>query len=69
MSDVAVNAPPPGLLRDLITLTKPRIISLLLVTTVCAMFAAQQGVFLLVEDDPAEIECVGDDALDAFNAG
>ena len=35
---------PPGLLRDLITLTKPRIISLLLVTTVCAMFAAQQGV-------------------------
>ena len=34
----------PGLLRDLITLTKPRIISLLLVTTVCAMFAAQQGV-------------------------
>jgi len=44
VSDVAVNAPPPGLLRDLITLTKPRIISLLLVTTVCAMFAAQQGV-------------------------
>jgi hypothetical protein len=42
VSEVAVNAPPPGLLRDLITLTKPRIISLLLVTTVCAMFAAQQ---------------------------
>lgn len=37
-------APPPGLLRDLVTLTKPRIISLLLVTTVCAMFAAEQGV-------------------------
>ena len=35
---------PPGLLRDLVTLTKPRIISLLLVTTVCAMFAAEQGV-------------------------
>jgi protoheme IX farnesyltransferase len=34
----------PGLLRDLVTLTKPRIISLLLVTTVCAMFAAEQGV-------------------------
>lgn len=37
-------ARPPGLLRDLVTLTKPRIISLLLVTTVCAMFAAEQGV-------------------------
>jgi protoheme IX farnesyltransferase len=37
-------AAPPGLLRDLVTLTKPRIISLLLVTTVCAMFAAEQGV-------------------------
>lgn len=35
---------PRGLLRDLVTLTKPRIISLLLVTTVCAMFAAEQGV-------------------------
>ena len=34
----------PGLLRDLITLTKPRIISLLLVTTVCAMFIAERGV-------------------------
>jgi protoheme IX farnesyltransferase len=33
-----------GLVRDLVTLTKPRIISLLLVTTVCAMFAAEQGV-------------------------
>ena len=38
------GAPRPGLLRDLITLTKPRIISLLLVTTVCAMFAAGRGV-------------------------
>ena len=38
------GAPRPGLLRDLITLTKPRIISLLLVTTVCAMFAAERGV-------------------------
>lgn len=35
---------PRGLMRDLVTLTKPRIISLLLVTTVCAMFAAEQGV-------------------------
>jgi heme o synthase len=37
-------AQPPGMVRDLITLTKPRIISLLLVTTVCAMFAAERGV-------------------------
>jgi protoheme IX farnesyltransferase len=35
--------PPPGLVRDLVMLTKPRIISLLLVTTVCAMFAAERG--------------------------
>lgn len=40
----AEGAPRPGLVRDLITLTKPRIISLLLVTTVCAMFAAERGV-------------------------
>jgi protoheme IX farnesyltransferase len=38
------GAPRPGLLRDLITLTKPRIISLLLITTVCAMFTAERGV-------------------------
>jgi protoheme IX farnesyltransferase len=46
VSEAAVDTAeaPPGLLRDLITLTKPRIISLLLVTTICAMFAAQQGV-------------------------
>ena len=46
MSTAATDpvAPPPGLLRDLITLTKPRIISLLLVTTACAMFAAERGV-------------------------
>ena len=46
MSTDAGEAPArtPNLLRDLITLTKPRIISLLLVTTVCAMFAAAQGV-------------------------
>jgi len=37
-------ARPTGIVRDLVTLTKPRIISLLLVTTVCAMFAAEQGV-------------------------
>lgn len=33
-------APPPTLSRDLISLTKPRIISLLLVTTVAPMYAA-----------------------------
>lgn len=33
----------PGLLRDLITLTKPRIISLLLVTTVAPMFITGHG--------------------------
>lgn len=46
MSTAAAGAVavPPGLVRDLITLTKPRIISLLLVTTVCAMFAAERGV-------------------------
>ncbi len=45
MSTTTADAPDhaPGLVRDLITLTKPRIISLLLVTTVCAMFAAKQG--------------------------
>lgn len=40
----ATTEQPRGLVRDLVTLTKPRIISLLLVTTVCAMFAAEQGV-------------------------
>ncbi|MBM3634785.1 MAG: protoheme IX farnesyltransferase [Actinobacteria bacterium] len=39
-----VAAAPREIVRDLVTLTKPRIISLLLVTTVCAMFAAKQGV-------------------------
>ena len=46
MSTAGATAVPgtPSVLRDLITLTKPRIIVLLLITTVCAMFAAQQGV-------------------------
>ncbi len=35
---------PPSLLRDLVTLTKPRIISLLLVTTVAPMFITDRGV-------------------------
>ena len=35
---------PPSIARDLLTLTKPRIISLLLVTTVAPMFITDQGV-------------------------
>jgi protoheme IX farnesyltransferase len=40
MSTSAIQAVTPGLLRDLVSLTKPRIISLLLVTTLMPMFAA-----------------------------
>ncbi len=38
------EAPSPSLARDLITLTKPRIISLLLVTTILPMFITGRGV-------------------------
>jgi protoheme IX farnesyltransferase len=38
----------PSLLRDLVMLTKPRIISLLLVTTIAPMFVAGSPTFLLV---------------------
>jgi protoheme IX farnesyltransferase len=38
-----IPAAPPSLLRDLVTLTKPRIISLLLVTTVAPMFITDRG--------------------------
>jgi heme o synthase len=38
------EAPGPSLARDLVTLTKPRIISLLLVTTVLPMFITDRGV-------------------------
>src|SRR5215212_5723991 len=38
----------PSLLRDMVMLTKPRIISLLLVTTVAPMFVAGSPTFLLV---------------------
>src|SRR4051812_15108099 len=42
--DAAAAGPPiPGLVADLITLTKPRIISLLLVTTVAPMFITPAG--------------------------
>ncbi len=44
MSVSAAPAPsPPSLLADLVTLTKPRIISLLLVTTVAPMFITPAG--------------------------
>jgi protoheme IX farnesyltransferase len=43
MSDTAL-APRPSLLADLVTLTKPRIISLLLVTTIAPMFCTPAGV-------------------------
>jgi heme o synthase len=39
----ADSAPHPSLARDLITLTKPRIISLLLVTTILPMFITDRG--------------------------
>ncbi|HET9150501.1 MAG TPA: heme o synthase [Gemmatimonadales bacterium] len=37
------SPPSPGLFRDLVTLTKPRIISLLLVTTIAPMFITDAG--------------------------
>jgi protoheme IX farnesyltransferase len=49
MMDVtAQNQAQPSLLRDLVMLTKPRIISLLLVTTVAPMFVAGNPGWLLV---------------------
>ena len=46
--DIAQENPHPSLLRDLVMLTKPRIISLLLVTTVAPMFVAGNPGWLLV---------------------
>ena len=48
MSDAAVVARPKSLMRDLIALTKPRIISLLLVTTIAPMFVAGHPSWTLV---------------------
>lgn len=48
MSDAAVVARPKSLLRDLVALTKPRIISLLLVTTIAPMFVAGHPSWSLV---------------------
>src|SRR5881275_3116536 len=44
----AVDAHPRSLVRDLIALTKPRIISLLLVTTIAPMFIAGRPSWTLV---------------------
>jgi protoheme IX farnesyltransferase len=48
VSEAAVVAQPKSLLRDLIALTKPRIISLLLVTTIAPMFVAGSPSWQLV---------------------
>ena len=48
MSDAAAVARPKSLLRDLVALTKPRIISLLLVTTIAPMFVAGHPSWSLV---------------------
>ena len=48
MGTVAGEQSQPSLLRDLVMLTKPRIISLLLVTTVAPMFVAGNPTWLLV---------------------
>src|SRR3954463_13911829 len=46
--DVTAQQVQPSLLRDMVMLTKPRIISLLLVTTVAPMFVAGNPGWLLV---------------------
>ena len=43
MTQPAVHAAPRSLARDFVTLTKPRIISLLLVTTIAPMFITDRG--------------------------
>ena len=48
MTDTIVEQPHSSLLRDMVTLTKPRIISLLLVTTIAPMFVAGSPTWLTV---------------------
>ena len=48
MTDTIVERPHSSLLRDMVTLTKPRIISLLLVTTIAPMFVAGSPTWLSV---------------------
>jgi len=48
VTDTIVERPHSSLLRDMVTLTKPRIISLLLVTTIAPMFVAGSPTWLSV---------------------
>jgi protoheme IX farnesyltransferase len=48
VTDTIVEKPHSSLLRDMVTLTKPRIISLLLVTTIAPMFVAGSPTWLTV---------------------
>lgn len=48
MTDTIVERPHSSLLRDMVTLTKPRIISLLLLTTIAPMFVAGNPTWLTV---------------------
>jgi protoheme IX farnesyltransferase len=48
VTDTIVEQPHSSLLRDMVTLTKPRIISLLLVTTIAPMFVAGSPTWLSV---------------------
>jgi len=48
VTDTIVERPHSSLLRDMVTLTKPRIISLLLVTTIAPMFVAGSPTWLTV---------------------
>jgi len=48
VTDTIVEQPHSSLLRDMVTLTKPRIISLLLVTTIAPMFVAGSPTWLTV---------------------
>jgi protoheme IX farnesyltransferase len=48
LTDVVVKPVPQSFARDLVSLTKPRIISLLLVTTIAPMFVAGQPSWTLV---------------------
>ena len=48
MTETIVEQPHSSLLRDMVTLTKPRIISLLLVTTIAPMFVAGSPTWLSV---------------------
>jgi hypothetical protein len=48
VSDLVIVEPRASFVRDLIALTKPRIISLLLITTIAPMFVAGRPSWMLV---------------------